>query len=412
MNKKLIAIILILLSLQAVYAEEFYVTNAKTFVSPDSSYVSIKEFIDGAETTLYISVYELDGPPIADLITKALDRGVDVRILVEGGPVGGISKTGKSIIKRLQENGAEIYFDADDEIVFFHGKYSIADRDTVLVSSENFGDTGYSIDNTYGNRGWGIVIEDPELAKYFVNIFLNDLEDSEKAHISGKTYGDYPPSKGPYKPQFDSQTFNIFLTVEPVIAPENAVEEILDLIESAENSVYIEQFYIYKYWGIRNEESVDTSPNLFLEAAIDAARRGCEVKILLDSTWYNVETDDPVSSLHTVKYVNKIAKAEGLDLEAKLIDLKKSGFVKLHNKGVIVDDNKVLVSSINWNEHSPTKNREVGIIIEGAVAKFYTEVFLHDWNAKSSESSKVLIVLLAISATFAVIVIYNKKGQR
>ncbi|MFQ5975957.1 MAG: phosphatidylserine/phosphatidylglycerophosphate/cardiolipin synthase family protein [Candidatus Hydrothermarchaeales archaeon] len=411
MNKRLIIVILILFSLQVVCAEEFYVTNAKTFVSPDSSYSSLKEFIDGAEKSLYISVYELDGPRIADLIITAMERGVDVEILLEWNPVGGISKIEKGVIKKLQENGAHIYFDTNDEIDFLHTKYSIADNDSVLITSENFGDTGFSTENTFGNRGWGVVIEDPQLAMYFVDIFFDDLEDSKKASVTGKTYRGYPPLKGAYKPKFESQAYSGFFTIDTVIAPENAVDELLNLLESATSSVYIEQFYIYKYWGKRHEDSVETSPNLFLEAAIDAARRGCEVKILLDATWYNVEKDDPVSNYHTIKYVNEIAKEEGLNLEAKLIDLDKAGLVKLHNKGAIVDNSKVLVSSINWNENSPTRNREAGLIIEGDVAKYYSDVFLYDWNARQKGSSRTFIVYFAISASviLGVIIFYKRR---
>ena len=68
---------------------------------------------------------------------------------------------------------------------------------------------------------------------------------------------------------------------------------IVALIDSATESVYVEQLYAYKYWGKAKTGSVETTPNLFLEAILRAARRGCEVRIILDSTWYNVERDNP-----------------------------------------------------------------------------------------------------------------------
>jgi phosphatidylserine/phosphatidylglycerophosphate/cardiolipin synthase-like enzyme len=43
---------------------------------------------------------------------------------------------------------------------------------------------------------------------------------------------------------------------------------------------------------------------------------------------------------------------------------------------MIVDNKSVLISSINWNENSFTKNREIGVIIESyEVAKYYADVF-------------------------------------
>jgi phosphatidylserine/phosphatidylglycerophosphate/cardiolipin synthase-like enzyme len=53
----------------------------------------------------------------------------------------------------------------------------------------------------------------------------------------------------------------------------------------------------------------------------------------------------------------------------------------VHNKGVIVDNKSVLISSINWNENSFTNNREVGVIItHPSIAQYYCQIFLADWN--------------------------------
>ncbi|MFQ6135965.1 MAG: phosphatidylserine/phosphatidylglycerophosphate/cardiolipin synthase family protein [Candidatus Hydrothermarchaeales archaeon] len=412
MDKKVVVFLLILISFQPLYAEEFYVHEITTFVSPDSSYTSLSEFIDDADNSLYISVYEFDDPHIAVLVKGALQRGVNVEIILEGKPVGGISKNERGIIKELLGKGAHVYFHGDERINFAHAKYSIADNESLLITSENFGDTGFSKDGSYGNRGWGIIVEDPELASYFVDVFLDDLKDSEKAYVTGKVYIDRSTPKGSYRPRFDSRRYSGTFIVEPIVAPENAVDAILGLLNSAKRSVYIEQFYIYKYWGSRIGGSVKASPNLFLEAAIDAARRGCEVKILLDSTWYNVKKDDPVSNYHTVEYVNNVAKEENLKLEAKLTDLKRAGFVKMHNKGVIVDDEKVLVTSINWNENSPTRNREVGVIVHGDVAKYYSDVFMHDWAGKErGVVPYALLILIGVSLALAVIYMSRRRRE-
>jgi phosphatidylserine/phosphatidylglycerophosphate/cardiolipin synthase-like enzyme len=48
---------------------------------------------------------------------------------------------------------------------------------------------------------------------------------------------------------------------------------------------------------------------------------------------------------------------------------------------VIVDDQRVLVSSINWNSNSPNFNREAGVIIDHpGVAHYFLEVFEDDWK--------------------------------
>ena len=54
---------------------------------------------------------------------------------------------------------------------------------------------------------------------------------------------------------------------------------------------------------------------------------------------------------------------------------------KLHNKGIIVDGESVLVSSINMGSSAMNRNREMGIIIHSAtITQFYLDAWHADWN--------------------------------
>ncbi|HEU0068559.1 MAG TPA: phospholipase D-like domain-containing protein, partial [Nitrospiraceae bacterium] len=62
------------------------------------------------------------------------------------------------------------------------------------------------------------------------------------------------------------------------------------------------------------------------------------------------------------------------------IDLNR--FTHLHNKGIIFDRQKVLVTSTNWSNNSITKAREAGVLIEStAIAQYFTKTFDQDWEA-------------------------------
>jgi phosphatidylserine/phosphatidylglycerophosphate/cardiolipin synthase-like enzyme len=51
-----------------------------------------------------------------------------------------------------------------------------------------------------------------------------------------------------------------------------------------------------------------------------------------------------------------------------------------HNKGVIADGQRVLISSINWSNESVSENREAGVIIHhSGVANYFAQVFQWDW---------------------------------
>ncbi len=162
-------------------------------------------------------------------------------------------------------------------------------------------------------------------------------------------------------------------TVRPVIAPDTS-SQITDLIDSAERSIEIEQAYI------TNDTPVSLNP--YLSSAINASRRGVHVRVLLDSYWFNIEDEKDNDEMAAL--INRIGISEHIPLEARCVDLPSSGVEKIHNKGVIVDDQRVLVSSINWNSVSPNFNREAGVIIDhpGAAGYFLT-VFDDDWNSSA-----------------------------
>jgi len=68
-------------------------------------------------------------------------------------------------------------------------------------------------------------------------------------------------------------------------------------------------------------------------------------------------------------------------MEARLARLGPGYPEKVHNKGVIVDGDAVLISSVNWNENSPSFNREAGVIIENPdTGAYFSEVFTADWE--------------------------------
>ncbi len=351
------------------------------FVSPDSSYRVVTEAIDDAESSLDICVYEFDNQGIMEHVKRALGRGVAVRVLMEGGPVGGIDDEELYIASEIVKAGGTVSFmqGSDGTLEryrYVHAKYMVIDCKRTLVISENFKYSGVPVDGSSGNRGWGIIIDDRNVSSYFSEIFETDYKGRDIIPAE-EFFGEVPEKKiqeGDYDQVFRSKVVHGGFIVIPVVAPDTATknETILGLLNSAKKSVYIEQLYVHKEWG---EE-----PNQYLEAAIDAARRGCEVKILMDASWYNVE-----SNSETVSYVNEIAEMEKLDIEARL---KRDDpyLSKMHTKGMVVDGDKTLITSINWNKDSPVKNREVGVIVTNReVGDYYTEVFFHDWDAPTEE---------------------------
>lgn len=348
--------------------------NIKTFVSPDSSGEALAAAIEGAQEEILLNGYEFSGPEITRALISAKERGVDVVVLVEGGPVGGISAEENAALWSLNQSGIPVYAmaPAGDEHApyrYNHAKYLVLDRQAVLLTSENFKYSGFPPEGMTGNRGWGVYLEDPALAAYFTMVFTTDLMSTSVHQYAGIPGDAEKPPATVRRSEFSSQQFT-GATVRPVLAPDTS-RIIVDLIDSAECSIEIEQAYI------TNETPLTLNP--YLAAAINAARRGVRVRVLLDSYWYN--TRDTADNDEMVATINAISKNEQIPLEARCADLSVTGLEKIHNKGLIVDGRSVLVSSINWNSNSPNFNREAGVIIEHpGVAAYFSDVFNEDWN--------------------------------
>ena len=396
-----------------------------TFVSPDCSFQTIVRELRSANRSIYLNIYEFTDPFLCDELISALLRNVSVNIFLEGSPIGGISEEEKYILNRIANYGGDIRFIVNDlendvyaRYIFNHGKYLVIDNKTIIVESCNWAKTGIPKNPTYGNREWGIIVRDNKIAKYFFNVFLGDWDENRcdiysfkdmNLSISTDYYIDESSYRGSYEPQFESQTFKGNFTIIPVLSPDTSNKAICELIESSNESIYVEQLYIYKDWS--------NGINPFIEKMVTKAKKGVEVKVILN---YNPNYEETNERLNITK---QYLKENGIDV--KFIYTNWSYFSNVHNKGLIVDNKSVLISSINWNENSVTRNREIGIIINDCeIAKYYTNVFFCDWNLTAPKTKKqeqekniqadyknTIYIIIIYTLTFALIARDWRKRQ-
>jgi hypothetical protein len=189
--------------------------------------------------------------------------------------------------------------------------------------------------------------------------------------------GRYPLRRAPLRVQGKAD-------LELVLCPDNCLAEktgLLGLIRSAKEELLVVQNSIPHWWGRMRKGSPEATPNLPLQAVVDAARRGVRVRVLLDGTWYNTEAEDPRDNDDTVRALRELAAREKLDLQAKVLNLFASDLEKVHAKGVIADRARVFVGSINWTENSFKGNREVGVVVgHKEIASYYADLFVRDWG--------------------------------
>jgi cardiolipin synthase A/B len=369
---------------QSSFSPNAYYVNVTItpFVSPDTSFSVISEFIQNTNSEILLSIYEFTSTELTNILIDALQRNVTLNMLVEGSPVGGMSEKQKFLLHRLHHHGANIHLLRGNQAEriykryrFTHAKYVVLDEETVIVHSGNFAPTGVPSVVSFGNREWGVALKNKTVAEFYATVFYDDWDikredtfyfssdpifEKENYLLPEETY------YGIYRPILtQSPSFTTTAKIQPVLSPDNSLGKITNLLLQANKSIYIQQLYIYPNWT--NAESP------IIPILISKAEQGVDIRIILnynpfyDST--NIQNDNTKSIL------------EPHGIKIKYIYTNWSIFKNVHNKGAIIDNKSVLISSINWNDNSFMNNRETGVIIECEnIAKYYADVFLYDWT--------------------------------
>jgi len=335
--------------------------GARAFVLPDGDGV-VPETLAGAQDRLLLAGYTLTSRAVVDELVAARERGAEVRVLLEGAPVGGISERQATALDRLVAAGVDVRVLAGERTPyrFHHAKYAVVD-DRALVLTENFKPAG---SGGHSSRGWGAVVQDPALSRALADLFGADWTSPGVRPWSTHRASVDPVHAAPAGEQFPTRFSPSSVPVESarlLVAPDNARSELEGLIRSAEDSVRIQQL------------SVDGIDDPLLQAAIDAAEGGAAVEILLSSARYVDGENGAV-----VADLRRLADRRDLPIEARLVE-PRGRFEKVHTKGVIVDDRHVALGSLNWNPTAYGENREVVLVLTGEeVAAYYADVFAAD----------------------------------
>jgi cardiolipin synthase len=356
--------------------------SVRAFALPDAGGVP-GETLRGADRRLLLAGYTFRSERAVDALAAAADRGVAVRVLVEGDPVGGMDRRQARLLDDLVAAGVTVR--AIDgpaaRYRFHHPKYAVVD-DRVLVTSENWGPGGTG---GRGTRGWGAVVRNAALADRLAAVFRADAgwRDAQpwRAVRDRRFEPADPPANDSFPRRFPARASQA-RSVDLVLAPDSAERAVTDLVASADETLLIAQ-------------PRTDAHHPFVRAALAAARRGVRVRVLLGSAWYEREENRRVA-----ERLRSVAGREDLDLAVRLVE-PRSRFDRLHLKGVVVDREAALVGSINWNNVSVRENREVALLLRGDPARYYARVFRADWRggAWRLPAGALLVALATVLGT-------------
>ncbi|WP_248908470.1 phospholipase D-like domain-containing protein [Halocatena marina] len=339
---------------------------ARLFVLPDAPKAPAST-LDSATDRILLGGYTFTSDRIASALVRAHRRGVHVEVLVESGPVGGITTQEKTVLDRLTAAGIDVHVLGGERAryAYHHAKYAVVD-DRALVMTENWKPSGVG---GHSNRGWGAIVRDSVTADELAAVFAADT-----GWLDTKRWREFSRNETfePSEPSFESYPSTVPPKTVPVeqtrllAAPDNAEPELLAVMNNATESISVVQVSIEGFDGP------------FTQAALQAARRGVEVRILLSNAWYVQDENRALA-----ERLNRLAGDS--PLEVRLAE-PNGRFEKIHAKGVIVDSDQVVVGSLNWNPYSARENREIAVVLMGdAVGEYFSSVFDADWRGKNEE---------------------------
>ena len=333
------------------------------FVLPDAPDPPVST-LRSADRRILLAGYTFGSERVADALVDAERRGVDVRVLVEGGPVGGMTARQARLLDRLAAAGVEVRAVGGERarVEFHHPKYAVVDG-RALVLTENWKPAG-----TGGrdSRGWGVRVDSEAFAAELASVFDHDAGWHDavpwERFRAGRSFASEPAANGSFAGDRDPERLRAE-SVRLLTAPGNAGDALAAELDGATRRVAVLQ------------PTLGGPDQRLVRAAVAAARRGVEVRVLLSGAWYVEE-----ENRRLVERLRERSETEDLPIEARLADPGEA-FEKVHAKGVVVDGDEVILGSLNWNGESIRRNREVLLRLEGeAVASYYRGVFEADWS--------------------------------
>lgn len=404
----------------SLISSQAFAFSVQVAVAPDNTLPLILQAIGNAKKSLQVNIYELASPEVAKALIDQIHRGVQVQILQEGEPVGGVSAAARGLHAQIAQameahpgccSYGEMHKGAGGTRRFHydHAKYIVVDQTALLLGSENYSPGGQPEPGTLGNRGWEVLVYDVQPARWFSQLFAKDSDprQSDIVNLLRSGSASVMETLAPPMDQRVPGRVNPMLNAsdgEIITSPDTSLNGLIGLIRGAKKTLDIEQMSFNVNWGTQ------ASP-LYTEI-VAAAHRGVHVRILLNDEYAFMNGgnhngtdgtdgtgDDPLNwsaaaagkmttNRKAVAAFTQVAQAQRLPIEARIANLRAMGVAYIHNKGMIVDGNITLISSINWTQNSITNNREAALALTSPqVAAYYGQAFNQDWTRSSAQGA-------------------------
>jgi phosphatidylserine/phosphatidylglycerophosphate/cardiolipin synthase-like enzyme len=401
--------------------EEFKVTaKFVCHIGPDDGTRQLLEHLASARRTLTVAMYDFNATYILDpLVEHATAQGVKIVLTLDDHMGQDEVDVQEKLKLALPDTymGWKVVCRASSRFpTAYHPKVAVVDSESLWLSSGNWTRRSQpDIDPqsneadrrgmlSKANREWHVRVGDAGLAKEFENYVLYDAEMSEAedtalaAEERGIPWDDLPlivqmeeeeaalalPRLFPTQ---ELPTQDKEVVVQPVLSPDNYVEQMGKLIQSAQQSLYIQLPYI-------NYSDAEQDADFRALIALIGQKSYAipDVRVIVGTS--DAQTKVP-------RLVEQGVHPDSIKTQSNL-----------HNKGFIVDGERVLVSSHNWSPDGVLRNRDAGLIIhDPEVSAYYSAVFEWDWDNRARSFIDSAQLSIRVTAREALVLQDGEQAQ-
>jgi len=381
------------------------------YATPDAQVTVLEDFLNGTQGDLTIAMYDFTSGELLDTVVQKLKPGkINFEMVLDHPPRNPTANqtddvTRSNILQASKKAAVNWALTRNDpaatEWIYpsaYHIKVAVRDGIAFWLSSGNFnvsnqpdfaaGNTGSGNPST-SDRDWHVIVEHVQLAKMFKAYIDHDFTVAAGGQSAGdaNTHAAIVAAMAKLKAAKDQSSLskvvktsshpftlglkkifnNAPVKIQPLLTPDKGVhstmyvDQVLALINSAEQKVYMQTQYIHPV----TDGSVPDFM-LLVNALVAAQKKGRDVR-LITSEFEN-----------TPQWV-EIMQTFGLDKSLRIQQ-------HVHNKGIVIDSKVVMVSSQNWSSAGVLQNRDAGLIIDNPqIAAYFEAIFIEDWTLRAAQ---------------------------
>jgi hypothetical protein len=354
--------------------------------SPDAGWPVLKQFIAEVNNHLTVAMYDFNAGYIAkSLIDTSTTTKADIDLILDDDVLPAEQEIQDKMDTELKDKFRRTIASTGNSGLFasaYHEKVMVRDHRSFWLSSGNW--SLHSLPEPDGqpdgdifqgnNRDWHVIVHDETLAKLFEQYIYYDIDESKKRPATPKKTNpeffisqraildlkELHKASSIATPQLLPTKDNLPLKIQPLLTPDNYIDHILDLVRNCKRSFYLQ----LQYMRISDQPSDEKFRELTNLVCAITNNANIDSKIIIGQR-------DSQTAIR--KY-----KEKGFDIDKVRVQ------PGVHNKGIIVDNEIVVVGSHNWSGDGTLRNRDASLIIyDKDITAYYKDIFIDDWKNRS-----------------------------